>query len=74
MQHTADLSQIDLLNASQSVFMRGRQINPLNADHTVGLAQVYQYRSTLTDDATQKARLIGLSSEYFAQATRLTPR
>jgi hypothetical protein len=73
-QRTAELSALDLLSAAQSAFGHGRQINPLNADQTAGLAHVYQYRATLTDDATQKSKLTQLSSQFYAQATSLTPR
>ncbi len=73
-RQTAELNRTDLLYAARAVFARGRAINPLNADHTAGLAQVYQRWAGWTTDPGQRSTLANESSQYYAQAVRLRPR
>jgi tetratricopeptide (TPR) repeat protein len=73
-EQTAGLGRDDLFYAARAVFARGRAINPLNADHTAGLALVYQRWATLTTDPAGKSRLAEQSGQYYAQAVRLMPR
>jgi len=73
-EQTAGLGRDDLFYAARAVFARGRAINPLNADHTAGLALVYQRWAATTTDAEQRMRLAEQSSQYYAQAVRLAPR
>ena len=73
-KQTAGLSRDDLFCAARAIFARGRAINPLNADQTVGLALVYQRRAALSADPALKSRRAEQSGQYYAQAVRLMPR
>jgi tetratricopeptide (TPR) repeat protein len=72
-QQTATLSRTDLLQAARAVLTRARAINPLNTDHSANLARLYRTWADLVSDPTQKAKLAETSSQYYAEATRLSP-
>lgn len=73
-QQIAGLGRDDSFYAARAVFARGRTLNPLNADHTAGLALVYQRWASLAADPVQRSKLAEQSGEYYAQAIRLMPR
>jgi tetratricopeptide (TPR) repeat protein len=62
-----------LLQAARAVLVRAREINPLNTDHSANLARLYQSWANMATDPAQKAKLAELSSQYYAQATSLSP-
>jgi tetratricopeptide (TPR) repeat protein len=72
-QQTAILGRTDLLQAARAVLTRAREINPLNTDHSANLARLYQSWANLATDPAQKAQLAEQSSQYYAQATSLSP-
>jgi tetratricopeptide (TPR) repeat protein len=72
-QQTASLGQNDLLQAARAVLTRAREINPLNTDHTANLARLMRRWADLTTDPAQKAQLTEQASQYYAEATNLSP-
>ncbi len=69
----AGLSSADSAYAARAVFARGRELNPLNADPTAGLALAL---SSLVDHASspqEKSDLMGQAEQFFAQAVYLRP-
>ncbi len=70
---SAQLSQIDLLNAAKIILERARSINPLNTDHSANLARMWlRTVSVVTDKADQERRVENSIKEYKA-ATALSP-
>lgn len=72
-QQTASLNRTDLLQAARAVLMRARTINPLNTDHSANLARLHRTWADLVSDPAEKARLAETASEYYAEATSLSP-
>jgi tetratricopeptide (TPR) repeat protein len=72
-QQTAGLGRADLLQAARAVLTRAREINPLNTDHSANLARLMRRWADLTTDPTQKAQLTEQASQYYAEATSLSP-
>jgi tetratricopeptide (TPR) repeat protein len=72
-QQTAGLGRNDLLQAARSVLTRAREINPLNTDHSANLARLTRRWADLATDPAQKAQLTEQASQYYAQATSLSP-
>ena len=70
---TARLGRTDLLQAARAVLTRAREINPLNTDHSANLARLYRSWSDLETDPAKKAQYLDQSSQYYAQATSLSP-
>ena len=70
---TANLGRTDLLYAARAVLMRAREINPLNTDHSANLARLHRRWTDLTTDPAQKTKLAEQASEYYAEATSLSP-
>jgi hypothetical protein len=64
-EQTARLSRDDLFYAARAVLARGRSINPLNADHTAGLALLYQRWAALTTAPALKSRRVEQSGQYL---------
>jgi tetratricopeptide (TPR) repeat protein len=73
VQQTAGLSRTDLLYAARAVLLRARAINPLNTDHSANLARLERRWADLSTDPAEKAKHAELSSQYYAQATSLSP-
>ncbi len=73
VQQTAGLGRTDLLQAARAVLTRAREINPLNTDHSANLARLFRRWADLTTDPAQKAQLTEQASEYYAEATNLSP-
>ncbi len=74
LQPDVELNRADLFYAARAVFLRGRALNPLNADHSAGLALTYRRWAELTAEPAQRASLVEQSSQYYAAALRLTPQ
>ncbi len=72
-QQMSQLSRDDLLDCSDVVLQRARQINPLNTDHSANLGRLYRTRAELATDAGKKEAYFRQSLEYYAQATSLSP-
>ena len=72
-QQMAELSRGDLLNCSDAVLQKAREINPYNTDHSANLGRLYRTRAQLTPDETRKQEYVRQSLEYYAQATSLSP-
>jgi len=72
-QQTAGLGRNDLLQAARAVLTRAREINPLNTDHSANLARLMRRWADLTTDAAQKAKMAEQASQYYAEATNLSP-
>ncbi len=62
----------DLEDAEQAL-LRAREINPYNTDHSANLARLAQARGGLETDAAAQIAAYKQASEYFNQATRLSP-
>ncbi len=61
------------LQSALEVLTRARELSPLNTDHTANLARLYRSWADFSDnDETRRARL-EQSSEYYRQATILSP-
>lgn len=62
-----------LLDDAEKALNSARALNPFNTDHSANLARLAQSRGSLaTDFATASAAYLQ-ASEYFEQATRLSP-
>jgi tetratricopeptide (TPR) repeat protein/O-antigen ligase len=72
-QQMDGLSRDDLLNCSDLVLERAREINPLNTDHSANLGRLYRTRAELTSDRDKQNEYFGRSLDYYAQATLLSP-
>ena len=73
VQQTAGLGQTDLLLAARAVLTRAREINPLNTDHSANLARLMRTWADMTTDPAQKSKLADQASQYYVEATRLSP-
>jgi len=67
------LERSDLFFAARTTLLRARELNPLNPDLTVALAQMYQQWATLAPAAARPA-LVEQASQFYAQAISLRPR
>ncbi len=76
----------DLLEITRAVLERARELNPLNTDHTANLARMHRRwadllldprhcrtRIDLTAMPSEFVRHVELASQYYEQATRLSP-
>ncbi|MBN1583659.1 MAG: O-antigen ligase family protein [Anaerolineae bacterium] len=72
-QQMDELSRGDLLNCSDAVLNRAREINPLNTDHSANLGRLYRTRAELEADPERKQVYFDKSLKYYAQATSLSP-
>lgn len=63
----------ELLAQAQAALLRARQINPLDSDHTVLLAQLQQTWAALAVVPSEKDDHFRKSLAYYAQALRLSP-
>ena len=69
----AALNRSELFFAARATLVRARELNPLNPDHTVALAQMYKQWAMLTPiDA--RAPLVEQANQYYAQAISQRPR
>jgi len=73
VQQTAGLGQTDLLLAARAVLTRAREINPLNTDHSANLARLMRTWADMTTDPAQKSKLADQASQYYVEATSLSP-
>jgi tetratricopeptide (TPR) repeat protein/O-antigen ligase len=69
----APLNRVELFYAARATFLRGRELNPLNPDHTAALAQLYTVWQSLASQDT-RAPLANQASQFYAQAISLRPR
>ncbi|MCL4487028.1 MAG: O-antigen ligase family protein [Chloroflexi bacterium] len=65
--------QNQMLNKSEQTLLDAQKLNPLNTDHTANLARLHRVWASLTGDPAQKTAQLQKSSDYYAQATRLSP-
>jgi tetratricopeptide (TPR) repeat protein len=65
------LNRVDWLFAAQRMLLRARELNPLYPDHTLNLARFYAPDPPVNTEG--KRKLADLSSDYYAQASRLIP-
>jgi len=72
-RQTAVMSRMDLLYAARAVLIRAREINPLNTDHSANLARLYRSWGDMFTDPAQRNQYLEQSSQYYAQATSLSP-
>lgn len=62
-----------LLNEGIATVEKARSLYPLNVDHTANMGRFYRtWAQEITDPAEKQAKL-QLASEYYAQATQLSP-
>jgi len=66
------LSRDELLNCSDTVLQRARQINPLNTDHSANLGRLYRTRGELAS-GDMRQEYLEQSLAYYEQATSLSP-
>jgi tetratricopeptide (TPR) repeat protein len=72
-QQLAELSRGDLLNCSDAILQRAREINPLNTDHSANLGRLYRTRAEWASDKAGKDAFFLQSVDYYSQATSLSP-
>jgi tetratricopeptide (TPR) repeat protein len=73
-EQTFGLSKIDTLQVALTVLTHARNLNPLNTDHSANLARLYRRWSDLEVDPQAKHDRLTTSSDYYAQATTLSPQ
>nr|MBP7690105.1 hypothetical protein [Thermoflexales bacterium] len=73
-ESVAQFNRADCLYAALAVFSQARQINPLNADHTVGLAVAYQRLAAAALDARQREQFMAAARQTYAVALTLRPQ
>ena len=70
----ADSTQREaLLVRGESAFRAGQVRQPLNTDHTAGLARLYRTWAAVTDDSLRRLERTALASAYYQRATTLSP-
>jgi tetratricopeptide (TPR) repeat protein/O-antigen ligase len=72
-QQLAELSRDDLMNCSDTVLQRARQINPLNTDHSANLGRLYRTRAESESDRVERYEDFQAALAYYAEATSLSP-
>lgn len=72
-ERLARLSREDLLNLADEVLQEARRLNPLNTDHSANLGRLYQAWATMTTDPALRSQRLAQASEYYRQATTLSP-
>lgn len=70
---TTAAEQDALLTRAEQVLLNARNLNPLNTDHSANLARYYATRASATTDPAQRAANLQRSSDYYHQATTLSP-
>lgn len=71
---TQDVKQrTQLLQVSEQRLLRARQLNPLNTDHSANLARLNRIWATMSDSPTERSTRLQKSSDYYRDATRLSP-
>jgi tetratricopeptide (TPR) repeat protein len=67
------LNRNELFFAARAALLRARELNPLNPDHTVALAQMYQQWAMLAP-ADARPALVEQASRFYAHAISQRPR
>ncbi len=62
-----------MISTSEKILLEARQLNPLNTDHSANLARLHRIVAAMTDDPKEKAERLQKSSQYYQDATRLSP-
>lgn len=65
--------RLQVLKLSEETLFRARTLNPLNTDHSANLARLNRIWGTMTDSPSDKADRFKKSSEFYRDATRLSP-
>ncbi len=73
-EKTYKLNRLDTLQAALTVLTHARDLNPLNTDHSANLARLYRRWSDLETDKQAKHDRLVTASEYYQQATTLSPQ
>jgi tetratricopeptide (TPR) repeat protein len=55
------------------VLLEARRLNPLNTDHSANLGRLHQAWAEMTADPTLRSQRLAQASEYYRQATTLSP-
>jgi hypothetical protein len=63
-----------LLDNAEDALHAARALNPFNTDHSANLARLSQARGTMAPDFEARRAAYAKASEYFEQATRLSPQ
>ncbi len=66
-------TRTQFLNKAEQTLLQAQRLNPLNTDHTANLARLHRIWASLATDPTDKTAHNQKSSEYYADATRLSP-
>jgi tetratricopeptide (TPR) repeat protein len=61
------------LQRADTALKRAREINPYNTDHSANLARLAQARGSLESNPSAQIEAYKQASDYFGQATRLSP-
>ena len=67
------LSRDDFLTLANAVLLEARRLNPLNTDHSANLGRLHQAWAEMTADPTLRSQRLAQASEYYRQATTLSP-
>ncbi len=70
LEDVGKLSRSDLLQLGRIVLEEAYRLNPLNTDHSANLGRLYRTWAELTNDVSK----LDLASDYYRQATTLSPR
>lgn len=70
----AALGRLDSLEAARAAFTQAQQLNPLNADHTAGLAETYRQLAEAAGDEHRRADLRAQAAHWYQAALRLRPQ
>ena len=62
-----------LLNEGIATVEKARSIYPLNVDHTANMGRFYRTWAEQASDPAEKREKLQLASDYYAQATQLSP-
>lgn len=65
--------RLQVLKLSEDTLFRARKLNPLNTDHSANLARLNRIWGTITDSPSEKADRLKKSSDFYKDATRLSP-
>jgi tetratricopeptide (TPR) repeat protein len=72
-QDFRQMGRFDLLLSGEVILQRGREINPLNIDHTANLARLYRTWADLSSDQAVRQEMLEKSLAQYDIAVQLSP-
>jgi tetratricopeptide (TPR) repeat protein len=65
--------RIAWLEEAQKALQRGKELNPLNPDHTAKLGLLYRSWGEMTAESADRKEKLLQAAEYYSQAAKLSP-